>query len=425
MGLKMKPHFVSMMNYPRRHCAAMRRIMGSTAGLIGSDYTSEQQAWQMLDGLYSAYSHILMTVAIAIVAWYGWSSSENLGSLVGGAIAFAALAIRFLMQERYRRRAPDALVGDWVRAFVKLSLSTAVLWGLSLATLLLVTQDNSRFAVFALICAAVQGASARVYMMASIVIVHMAIIVILVTIAAVLSGVAASICAPLATLYLWYQIGFTMKLVAMRTDGLKAHHEREALLLRVTRYNVDLATLNERLSAFALTDGLTGVSNRRDFDQRLAHHLPSSAMVAAPLALLLIDIDHFKRFNDSHGHLAGDECLKLVAAAIRSAPIRHGDLTARYGGEEFAILLPGTDFDGALQIARRVQLAVAAMDLATLPSLWQPLTVSIGIGVALPESSMLPHDLIAAADGALYLAKQCGRNCIRDSRATSQLRHIA
>jgi diguanylate cyclase (GGDEF)-like protein len=426
MGLKMKPHFVSsMMNYPLRHYAAMRRIMGSTAGLIGSDYTSERQAWQMLDGLYSAYSHILMTVAIAVVAWHGWASSENIGSLVGAAVAFVALAIRFLMQERYRMRASNALVSDWVRAFVWLSLSTAVLWGLSLATLLLVTQDNSRFAVFALICAAVQGASARVYMMASIVILHMAIIVVLVAGAAALSGIAVPICVAFAILYLWYQIGFTMKLVAMRTDGLKAHHEREALLLRVTRYNVDLATLNERLSGFALTDGLTGVSNRRDFDQRLVHHLQFPAMVAAPLALLLIDIDHFKRFNDSYGHLAGDECLKLVAAAIRSAPTRTGDLTARYGGEEFAILLPGTDFDGALQIAKRVQLAVAAMDIATLPGLRQPLTVSIGIGVAWPGSSTGSHDLIAAADGALYLAKQCGRNCIRDSRATPQLRHIA
>lgn len=418
----MKPLFVSsMMNYPRRHYAAMRRLMGSTAGLIGSDYTSEHQAWQMLDGLYGAYSHILMTVAIAIVAGHGWFSSGTAGSLAGAGIAFAALVIRLLMLERYRRRAPNARVADWVRAFVILSLLTAVLWGLSLATLLLVTQGNSRFAVFALICAAVQGASARVYMMASIVILHMAIIVFLVTGAAVLSGIAASICVSFAILYLWYQIGFTMKLVALRTDGLKAHHEREALLVRVTRYNDDLATLNERLSAFALTDGLTGVSNRRDFDQRLVHHLQSAAIVAAPLALLLIDIDHFKRFNDSHGHLAGDECLKLVAAAISSAPTRNGDLTARYGGEEFAVLLPGAGIDDARMIAERVQTAVAALETATLPQLRQQLTVSIGIGVALPGSGMQPHDLIAAADGALYLAKQSGRNCIREGREAMPL----
>ncbi|MDB5654625.1 MAG: diguanylate cyclase [Tardiphaga sp.] len=399
-----------MMGRPRRYRAAMRRVTGSTAGLIGSDYTSEQQAWQMLDSLYSAYSHILMTVAIAIVAWYDWSSSENPGSLAGAAIAVVALAIRFLMQQRYRRRAADARVSDWVRAFVGLSLSTAVLWGLSLATLLLVTQGNSRFAVFALICAAVQGASARVYMMALVVILHMAIIVILVTGAAVLSGIAVSICVPLASLYLWYQAGFTMKLVAMRTDGLKAHHEREALLMRVTRYNVDLATLNERLSAFALTDSLTGVSNRRDFDDRLAHHM---TMMTTPLALLLIDIDHFKRFNDSYGHLAGDECLKLVAGAIGSAPTRNGDLTARYGGEEFAILLPAADLEAAWLVAERVQLAVATMNTATLPNLHQKLTVSIGVGIALPGSDMQPHQLIAAADSALYQAKRSGRNCVR------------
>lgn len=146
-------------------------------------------------------------------------------------------------------------------------------------------------------------------------------------------------------------------------------------------------------------------------------------MRAAPLALLLIDVDHFKRFNDNHGHLVGDECLKLVAAAIRGLE-RTDDFTARYGGEEFALILPATTRDDAVKIAEQVRQAVENMDCRTLPTLANRLTVSIGVAVA--NTNMPPRVLVEAADSALYLAKQGGRNCVRDGGAVGRaLQQIA
>lgn len=259
--------------------------------------------------------------------------------------------------------------------------------------------------------------------MPAVVIVHISIVLGMVAIAATIFGIAVAI--PLVLLYLWYQIGFVFELVALRTKMLKADHDRVALLGQVTRYNSDLAVMNARLSTFALTDGLTGVSNRRDFDQKLKLCLQDQTMRAAPLVLLLIDVDYFKRFNDTYGHLVGDECLKLVAAAIRTAG-RADDFTARYGGEEFALILPGTTRAEALVVAERVRHAIETMDRGALPEPSERLTVSIGVGIAAAGADTQPHELVEAADRSLYLAKQCGRNCVKDGVATRQtLRQIA
>ncbi|WP_022722205.1 GGDEF domain-containing protein, partial [Rhodopseudomonas sp. B29] len=189
--------------------------------------------------------------------------------------------------------------------------------------------------------------------------------------------------------------------------------------------NSDLASLNTQLSAFAMTDALTGVSNRRDFDNKLERCLERQVSGGGSIALLLIDVDRFKRFNDTYGHLIGDECLRRVAAAIRSVANRSGDFVARYGGEEFAVILPTTDV-AATVIAERIRLAVEEMDLTGLPKLDERPTVSIGVGSASPGATALPHALIEMADNALYSAKQSGRNCVKNGAASHQpLRNIA
>jgi diguanylate cyclase (GGDEF)-like protein len=170
---------------------------------------------------------------------------------------------------------------------------------------------------------------------------------------------------------------------------------------------------------FALTDGLTGVSNRRDFDQKLKQNLQGQPTRAAPLALLLIDVDHFKRFNDNFGHLVGDECLKLVATAIRGME-RADDFTARYGGEEFALILPATTLTEALRTAEQVREAVETMDCRALPNPAGGLTVSIGVGIAPVGLNIQPRMLVEAADSALYAAKQSGRNCVRAGVASGE-----
>jgi diguanylate cyclase (GGDEF)-like protein len=412
-----------MMESLRAQVAAIRRVMSSTAGLIGSDYATKEQAWEMLEGLFSPFAHALTATAIALIAWYNWYADGSLASVPAAVIVLGTFSLRVVFTRRYHRRGPDARVSDWIRLSAKSSFIAALGWGSSLSILIFTTEGPARFAVFALISAPIQGVTARAYAMPAVVIVHISIVLGMVGIAATIFGIAVAI--PLVLLYLWYQIGFVFELVALRTKMLKADHDRVALLGQVTRYNSNLAIMNARLSTFALTDGLTGVSNRRDFDQKLNLCLQDQTTCAAPLALLLIDVDHFKRFNDTYGHLVGDECLKLVAAAIRTAG-RVNDFTARYGGEEFALILPATTHADALVIAERVRQAVETMDRAALPEPGERLTVSIGVGIVAAGASIQPHELVEAADSALYLAKQCGRNCVKDGVAARQpLRQIA
>jgi len=181
-----------------------------------------------------------------------------------------------------------------------------------------------------------------------------------------------------------------------------------------------LRTANAKLAALAGTDELTGIANRRAFGQRLAEYatrasslevMPSEPPADAALSLLLIDIDHFKRVNDDHGHPSGDACLRMVARTIEGALRRAGDLAARYGGEEFVVVLPGADADGARAVAEAICTAVAA-DRSQDCTRDTPVTVSIGtasIWLGAP-GGLDTGVLLRAADAALYQAKRLGRN---------------
>jgi diguanylate cyclase (GGDEF)-like protein len=190
---------------------------------------------------------------------------------------------------------------------------------------------------------------------------------------------------------------------------------REQELLELTER---LAELNRHLEQLSMLDGLTGIANRRQFDQALAGEWQRVARHRGPLVLILIDIDHFKRYNDKLGHLAGDDCLKQVATALGQGVKRPGDLVARYGGEEFAVILPETELAGAVRLAEVLRSSVEALALPHPASdVGKVVTVSLGVARAYPESETQPAGLIAAADQALYQAKQGGRNrvCISES----------
>jgi diguanylate cyclase (GGDEF)-like protein len=168
---------------------------------------------------------------------------------------------------------------------------------------------------------------------------------------------------------------------------------------------------NERLSELALTDPLTGLANRLRFDQTLACEWDRAARGRLPLAVVMIDIDHFKSFNDSRGHGAGDICLKSVAHALREHCNRPGDLVCRWGGEEFAVVLPGTDRAGALHVARELVEVIGVLRIAHGYSPAAPhVTISVGAASFLPSDGASVRDLVELADGALYAAKRAGRN---------------
>ncbi|AZN38132.1 diguanylate cyclase [Iodobacter ciconiae] len=176
------------------------------------------------------------------------------------------------------------------------------------------------------------------------------------------------------------------------------------------RNQLEMKRTRELLHRLAITDGLTGLANRRHFDEALKQETQRLQRQGGQLSLVLIDVDFFKRFNDHYGHPAGDECLKRIAAVIAAELRRPADLTARIGGEEFACLLPETSLAGAYIVAERIRQTVLSLKMPHYASsISEFVTVSMGIAVSqCPDSS----PLYQRADVQLYLAKTSGRNCV-------------
>jgi diguanylate cyclase (GGDEF)-like protein len=174
-----------------------------------------------------------------------------------------------------------------------------------------------------------------------------------------------------------------------------------------------LEDMNQKLVQLTKTDELTSIANRRGFDSRLTAVWRSSIREAANVALLMIDVDHFKLYNDCYGHVAGDDCLQAIARCLTLAVARSSDLAARYGGEEFAALLPGTTEAGARKVAERLKQELITAALRHADSPFGQITVSIGIASIAPVAGGDQAVLITLADRALYDAKNAGRNQVR------------
>jgi diguanylate cyclase (GGDEF)-like protein/PAS domain S-box-containing protein len=172
------------------------------------------------------------------------------------------------------------------------------------------------------------------------------------------------------------------------------------------------------VETLAITDGLTALANRRRFDQCLAQEWRRCMRDHLPLSLLLIDVDLFKVYNDTYGHLRGDSCLKQIAEAAQDVVARPGDLVARFGGEEFAVLLPSTANGGALHIAEEICTAMRMRQLTHAGSPFGIVTISVGCATLVPGLGQGSADLIELADGALYQAKKTGRNRVSNSAQT-------
>jgi diguanylate cyclase (GGDEF)-like protein/PAS domain S-box-containing protein len=171
------------------------------------------------------------------------------------------------------------------------------------------------------------------------------------------------------------------------------------------------------VEALALTDVLTGLPNRRRFDQYLSIEWRRSTRDRQPLSLLMLDVDLFKMYNDTYGHQRGDSCLKQIAEACMDVVSRPGDLVARFGGEEFVVVLPNTESEGALQVAKEICESLRRRQLPHSSSPYKIITISIGCSTLVPQAGRYATDLIAIADHALYNAKHNGRNrvCLGDA----------
>jgi diguanylate cyclase len=191
----------------------------------------------------------------------------------------------------------------------------------------------------------------------------------------------------------------------------RLHAQLAASEQALKRSEGQLREANALLSELSIRDGLTGLFNRRRFDQVFDMEWRRSLRSMRPLALLMIDVDCFKDLNDTYGHQRGDDCLREIARVLEEQPRRGHDMVARFGGEEFVILLPGADIPGALRIAENVRRAVEGQKMEHRRSVTGPyVTVSIGVSSRTPQVNETPDSMLYDADMALYMAKQLGRN---------------
>lgn len=186
------------------------------------------------------------------------------------------------------------------------------------------------------------------------------------------------------------------------------------IILNAQRLEIELKAANRQIEILAHHDSLTGLYNRRYFDSRLEQEFNRLQRTAQPLSLVIADIDFFKKYNDTYGHLAGDDCIRAIGEACQAAARRGSDIAARYGGEEFVLLLPNTERQGAGTVAQDLSAFVRDKAIPHATSSVAPVvTVSIGVATIVPCRSSAPDMLIHLADQALYESKLSGRNMIK------------
>ncbi len=190
----------------------------------------------------------------------------------------------------------------------------------------------------------------------------------------------------------------------------------ETLLKEKEDLTQQLQAANERLATLAATDGLTGLLNKRSLEEALARDLARADRGQVSLGIVMLDVDFFKKVNDTHGHQVGDEVLKAVAQVVATS-LRTGDVAARYGGEEFVTVLPGSDAEGATIVAERIRKKLEQTEVQTSSGKLRD-TASFGVAsVCGPNCRGSSKDLVARADAALYDAKRAGRNCVVTAKA--------
>ena len=201
----------------------------------------------------------------------------------------------------------------------------------------------------------------------------------------------------------------TKELDSANAKMLEQNEELEAM-------NGELEALNEALHRLTIVDGLTGIANRRYFDECLERDWRAGLRQQKPLSLIMADLDFFKMFNDTYGHQKGDECLRIVAGVLSGNAMRTRDLAARYGGEEFAIILPDTDLAGAMVVGENIRRQMEDLRIENREAPGQWVTISLGVASLMPSAAESPALLINLADKALYEAKSAGRNRVMSSR---------
>ncbi len=344
--------------------------------------------------------------AAAIFAWIYSATAEQHTLALWFAAQLTVYIARGALSLAFRRRTEGSSAGSWALAHLVGILITASLWGAIWA--LFVDADAPLHMAVAMMWALGLGASAvgaySVHLPSFVAfyvpVVLPAFIYLLTTESAINTGIGLGLVAHVFVLV-----------------GAITHINRS--MIESIRLNFALASeieerrsIERKLRELSQRDGLTGLANRRHFDETLELEWRRARRDENPVSLILIDIDNFKTFNDAYGHLAGDECLVRVSHALLGAIKRPGDIAARYGGEEFAIVLPNTEIDSACEFAESLRASIEAMAIPhrTNEAAHDVVTISAGVATITPQTSIPGEALIRYADEALYRAKSAGRN---------------
>jgi diguanylate cyclase (GGDEF)-like protein len=375
---------------------------------VGYGIASKRQIAETVRELYNSRPHVTATLGVALASLSAAYSGALWTGISATLIVAVSLVFRIVIERRFAARGPGDLHPKWIRLYVFGAVLSGIGWGLSCAILLVGTSPNTQAITMAVAGAIAQGAAGRAYLMPGTALVNIALIVGQMSIGAYVQGNYIYI--PAFFLFFIFLASFIMQMVKNRLSQLHAEQTADRLYQEITEKNELLRIANETLATKAYEDPLTGLANRRKFDLVIAETLADARQGASPVSLLLIDVDHFKSFNDTYGHQSGDECLQLLSKEICNAISSEGALVARYGGEEFVAILPGCDLAEAKIIAERARIAARLTSLETLPNAPPRQTISIGLVSWEAGPATTRETLLAAADTALYQAKKQGRN---------------
>jgi diguanylate cyclase (GGDEF)-like protein len=380
-------------------------VLGN-ARTSGNDIASEQ-VLLVFDQLPTIQ---LTSFLVALVLAFSVRNTVPRGNILAWLLMILAIVVsRIVLYYRFQRiREQPYDVAYWKNIYLFLALISGTVWGLS-AFLMFPADDHGLIALFVLVIASLSAATTVAH--------------------SSLKWGAAAWSGPAMMLYavrcimereeFGYTIGFLIGLYEFTIINQSFKHHRAitasiSLKFENLKLVEELRRANEVLRQSSARDGLTGLANRTRFEEFMDREWRRALRERTPVSLIMLDIDHFKPYNDNYGHQEGDECLKKVAAVIAETIKRPADLAARYGGEEFMAVLPDTDMHGALEIAEQLRISV---ELLRVPhahsSAANIVTVSIGVASLSPVHGMDHSSLIKLADTALYAAKRDGRNRVR------------
>jgi len=367
--------------------------------LLGADLSDGRQQRELLDEFFDHRPYLVASTIMALVILQVCLSGETRAALVAAGVLLSGLCIRFAVVHLYRQRRREGDERLWMWVFAGLCVTLAVVWGLAGATLYVAAEANTRLAVLAIGCVLIQAVTLRTYMAPGP---TLAQVVILIAFhLPVLAADGLTVLIPICLLYAGFQAVCIVQLGQVRLRQMHAERDALRLLDELQRTNVELTRANLRLAQSALIDPLTGIGNRRRFEEALDGLAAAAGRDGTTLSVLMIDVDGFKRFNDVHGHVAGDEALRSLATVLHATAGRRGHVVARFGGEEFVVLMARSGLEEAIALAEEIRAAMGA-------SGGMPLTVSIGVATGAPPET--PAALVARADAALYAAKRAGRD---------------